>query len=803
MPINKNNILFLLLIICLKIKICLNWKRKSFQELVDQYLGKLDINNAYLSYYQYISLLDNLTQDFPNYLEVSSIGKTYEGNEMPLITMKSPLNFKETFEEIMKHYNKTKLDNNTNENNNTNLDNNTIVNNGEIENNNTNENNIRNENNDTKIDNSSIIKTGILFNGMHHGREPVSMMMNIYLILHLLSMPKAYLHLFLSTTNIYFIPIVNIDTYKFNSDRYLLGTKIWDIMARKNRRPHLSKKCNSDDLGVDLNRNYDYYFGEDNEGSSNNPCSEDYRGDHPFSEPETLNIKNFVESHPDIKIVYNYHTWGNLIITPFNCFKKKKSDEKLQKEFPVQYEMYKDFEKEGNYPPHFLFGNADNTIKYTANGDATDWFLGKQKILSFSPELGNGKKNSDNFYPDKNVTFDILDKNLYAGIYGLQKSMYFLQAELLSAYYNDCNSKRKYNYYNTYLNRGRLYKNNHLREYDINTCASDETILNIKVKITNRGFGDYSPGLEFPFFQQITSSNNETVIIETNSNQKYFYFLIFDLKINLDDIKSVCYWNTLQTIYTVETNYNGIPKDKNFTQKDVEETQYIGQIRCSNFNKLKYNEMKIFIDNEIKSLEFIVLNLQIITKKNQFLEKIGKISPNGPKNETYNNNSELITIYTKDDKVIKSYRENGETIEWKFNNPTISVKVGDFQVGKQKSQDKKQKLVTIILISFFIVLTMTIIIITIVKKLNGRRFQDYLMDSINWPRNNDNNEDINVGMGNEQIVNNLENQEQNQDNTNTEIIQSIQIPREDSESHQISNLNSHSNSDSPTELQTQ
>lgn len=39
--------------------------------------------------------------------------------------------------------------------------------------------------------------------------------------------------------------------------------------------------------GVDLNRNYDDHFGLDNNGSSDNECSDDYRGVGPFSEPET------------------------------------------------------------------------------------------------------------------------------------------------------------------------------------------------------------------------------------------------------------------------------------------------------------------------------------------------------------------------------------------------------------------------------------------------------------------------------------------------------------------------------------
>ena len=239
MSLNRKTLTILLFFVSFSLSLQ-EGKKKPFNALIEKYLTKLDINNAYLSYNQYISLLNQLKEDYPKYLQLSSIGKTSENNDIPLIIMKSPLN-----------------------------DNNTITN----------------------------VKSGVLFNGMHHGREPVSMMMNIYLILHLLSIPKIYLHLFLSTTNIYFIPIVNIDTYKYNCEKYLSGKGINNIMARKNRRIINNTKCKGDDIGVDLNRNYDYYFGKDNQGSSNSPCQEDYRGEFPFSEPETKAMKDFVDSH--------------------------------------------------------------------------------------------------------------------------------------------------------------------------------------------------------------------------------------------------------------------------------------------------------------------------------------------------------------------------------------------------------------------------------------------------------------------------------------------------------------------------
>ena len=42
--------------------------------------------------------------------------------------------------------------------------------------------------------------------------------------------------------------------------------------------------------------------------------------------------------------------------------------------------MYQDFKNEGNFPKNFIFGNADEAIKYLTNGDATYRFLGKKKF---------------------------------------------------------------------------------------------------------------------------------------------------------------------------------------------------------------------------------------------------------------------------------------------------------------------------------------------------------------------------------------------------------------------------------------
>ena len=714
MSINKN-ILRIILYLAI-FSLSLQEEKNKFKELINTYLSKLDINNAYLSYDQFISVLNTLSKNYSDYLTLSSIGKTYEGNDIPLITMRSPLSDEE-------HINN---------------------------------------------------KSGMLFDGMHHGREPVSMMMNIYLILHLLSLPEDYLHLFLSSTNIYFIPIVNIDTYKYNSEMYFKTFNTRRMMARKNRREIKTKKCREEDFGVDLNRNYDYDFGKDNEGSSNDPCQEDYRGEYAFSEPETKAIKDFVDSHPNIKIVYNYHTWGNLVITPFNCLSQKNSENLMKTKYPIHYRIYEDFKNEAEFPINFLFGNADKTIKYIANGDATDWFLGKKNILSFSPELGNGNKNSDYFYPNREITFDVLEKNLVSGLYAIQKSMFYLQSELISATYFPCT--------NNYLIK--LYPK--ITQLYSKKCKQDEIILDVKSKIINKGFGDYIPGIEFP---KLTPDKNES----KNTNIKYLYFMSLDLSIDIDEhnISTICYWTTLETLYI---------KELTSENKEEEKLDILGKERCIDFkNSDDIKDFKFFFGEEIKSMKYIVLNILFIMKKKPFYKKLniksGNIRAlNIKNNTTQNDETDIIKIYTKDNNKIKSLDANNKIIEWKFNSPNITIKIKDikahnFVYSYNKFIAHSRKVMLIIILSL---ISIIITICFVMNKINRRNDNRPL---INISLENNNN-DMNFGMNNEQVVNNLENASQNDSNRNNENIQAIQLPRSENEPHP------RSNQDSPVELNT-
>ena len=165
------------------------------------------------------------------------------------------------------------------------------------------------------------------------------------------------------------------------------------------------------------------------------------------------------------------------------------------------------------------------------------------------------------------------------------------------------------------------------------------------------------------------------------------------------------------------------------------------------------------------------------------------------------NNYEIIKIYTKNERIIKSEKANGEIINWKFNNPSISIKIEDFIETKDNKMINKNirklNIYKLLILVICVIFLMTFFVFRIIKAINGRNFHELLMDNINGNRINEsnNNLDINMSMNNEQIVNNLENAGQNQ-NINNELVAPVQIAKDENETHS----NSNSNSDSPNEL---
>ena len=178
-------------------------------------------------------------------------------------------------------------------------------------------------------------RPSVMINGAHHSRELTSIQMVCYMMLKLTfeyqedsDKNLGLLSAFFQSHIIYFIPVVNIDGFAEIDSQYHATGEL--ELIRKNMRVGGSRGggagCKEEDRGVDLNRNYDFAFAHDNIGSSSDPCDEQYRGKHAFSEPATRQLKNFIEETPEgqsVKIALNLHAYGNLLIHPWNYINHK------------------------------------------------------------------------------------------------------------------------------------------------------------------------------------------------------------------------------------------------------------------------------------------------------------------------------------------------------------------------------------------------------------------------------------------------------------------------------------------------
>jgi len=243
----------------------------------------------------------------------------------------------------------------------------------------------------------------VLFTGLTHAREPLSMM-NLYYFANWIcenynsDLTANYL---LDNREMWFIPIINPDGYAYNESISPDGGG----MHRKNRRSNPpNSSCNmGTQQGVDLNRNYGYNWGANNSGSSGNPCSAVYRGSSAFSEPETEAISNFILSR-EFSNVLHYHSYSNFLIHSWGD-----GSFPDEPDFTTLREIGNEMTRYNGY----MVGTGTETVGYGVNGDAVDWSYGTAGLISYTPEVGSF---SDNFWPSEDRVIPLCQDQVYSNL---------------------------------------------------------------------------------------------------------------------------------------------------------------------------------------------------------------------------------------------------------------------------------------------------------------------------------------------------------------------------------------------------
>ena len=207
-------------------------------------------------------------------------------------------------------------------------------------------------------------KAAVFFTGTQHAREWLSPMT-------VMCLADTYAREYgtdpeitdvLDAVVLYVIPMINPDGYAYSwgADRY------W----RKNTRGG---------YGVDLNRNWGYQWGGD--GSSGSYGDETFRGDAPFSEPETQAVKAYVESKPEGVAFVDFHSFAELVLYPWGYQYGAAPDDAQLADIAGQMSSA----IQGTHGS--FFQPIQGSDLYPASGVIDDWAYGEHGMMAFTIEL--------------------------------------------------------------------------------------------------------------------------------------------------------------------------------------------------------------------------------------------------------------------------------------------------------------------------------------------------------------------------------------------------------------------------------
>jgi Zinc carboxypeptidase len=186
------------------------------------------------------------------------------------------------------------------------------------------------------------------------------------------------------------VPVVNVDGFDYSRESlvdgqgletYPLSIAGLEAYWRKNRRSASGATApvarkNPDAYGVDPNRNYSYAWGDDGGGSSGTHADQTYRGDAPFSEPETRNIRKLILGRHVTGVITN-HTYGDLVLRPWGHTAKDSADERILA--PLGARLARAM---GGY------ANEKGIGLYATTGTTDDWAYAATSALGYTFEHG-------------------------------------------------------------------------------------------------------------------------------------------------------------------------------------------------------------------------------------------------------------------------------------------------------------------------------------------------------------------------------------------------------------------------------
>ncbi|XP_023245729.1 zinc carboxypeptidase-like [Copidosoma floridanum] len=231
-------------------------------------------------------------------------------------------------------------------------------------------------------------KKAVFIEGGIHAREWLSHSTSTYLINELLTSERPDIRQLAASYEWYIFPSVNPDGYPTS-----MNYRLW----RKNRSKSSSLSCYQGFCGycngVDLNRNWDFYWGG-KPGTFHDTCSEIYPGTSAFSESETKSLSKYINGiAPNLFAYISFHSYSQKLIFPYGHTINRVNN--YDEQYSVALDAVKALSK--RHQTQYEVGSIGELMG-EATGSSLDWLKNKYNIpFAYCYEL-RGQTSSGRFY---------------------------------------------------------------------------------------------------------------------------------------------------------------------------------------------------------------------------------------------------------------------------------------------------------------------------------------------------------------------------------------------------------------------
>ncbi|MGW5849389.1 M14 family zinc carboxypeptidase [Streptomyces sp. NPDC055254] len=216
-------------------------------------------------------------------------------------------------------------------------------------------------------------KPSVLYMSNQHAREWITPEMTRRLMHHTIDSygKDPRITALVDSTELWFLLSANPDGYDYTHAPD--GERLW----RKNLRDNNGDGRTTAVDGVDLNRNFAYKWGYDNEGSSPHRASETYRGPRASSEPETVALDRF-QKRIGFEYAINYHSAAELLLYGVGWQVATPTPD------DIAYQALAGTPENPAVPGYYPQVSSE---LYTTNGEADGHASNVNGIMMFTPEM--------------------------------------------------------------------------------------------------------------------------------------------------------------------------------------------------------------------------------------------------------------------------------------------------------------------------------------------------------------------------------------------------------------------------------